>query len=181
METAHGTTDRGRIAVGFDGSPAARAALAWALREADRRQSRVLVVTAWPTADRATARRRDDLVTARLRLQRRQRDAVAAAGAGLVPIPPVATEVVLADPVTALCHAADFADLVVVGGGGPATDTGAVRTGDALTARLARRRGPQPPVPVVVVAAPTEPAAAEGGTGRDRQRTATSGMARLPG
>jgi nucleotide-binding universal stress UspA family protein len=169
VETAHGTTGRGRIAVGFDGSPAARAALAWALREAGRRQSRVLVVTAWPTADRATARHRDGLVAARRRLQRRQRDAVATAGAGLVPIPPVATEVVLADPVTALCHAADFADLVVVGGGGPAVDAGAVRTGDALTARLARRRGTQPPVPVVVVAAPTEPPAA-GRTGSRRRR-----------
>jgi hypothetical protein len=155
---------RGRIAVGFDGSRAARAALAWTVREAARRGARVLLVTAWPTADRVAARRRGRLVTARLRLQRLQREAVAVATAGLAEVPEVLREIVLADPVTALSHAANFADLVVLGDSGPTHGRHDATTAAALVDRLARRRRTGAPVPVLVV--PTSPRTAVTAAGR---------------
>ncbi|WP_406077496.1 hypothetical protein [Micromonospora sp. NBC_00858] len=48
-----------------------------------------------------------------------QRDAVAAAAAGLAHQPLEARKIVFADPVTALCYAAGFADLVALGGKPP--------------------------------------------------------------
>lgn len=107
---------RARIAVGLDGSAAARNALAWAVREAVRRHAAVLVVTAWPAADRAAARERGTLVAGRRRLSGMQRDAIATATAGIDPAPPIAREIIFADPVLALCHAAAVADLLVLGG-----------------------------------------------------------------
>nr|MDT0660371.1 universal stress protein [Micromonospora sp. DSM 115978] len=162
---AAGTTERGRIAVGFDGSPAARAALDWTVREAARLGARVLLVTAWPADDRAAARRSGRLVAARQRLQRDQREAVAAATAGLDPVPMVLRQLVLGDPVTALSHAAAFADLVVLGDSGPCPAHGArPRTATALTARLANRAGAPVPVltaPPVPTATPARPEATE--------------------
>jgi hypothetical protein len=140
---------RNRIAVGLDGSPAARAALAWAAREAVERHSSLLVVTAWTAQERALARERGDLREQRRRLQRMQRYCVAEALADLPgPAPTlVARELVLADPVTALAHAAGIADTLVVGeraDGSPA----AVSTAALLARRLGRRIDPVPVVSV---------------------------------
>ncbi|MDQ7911469.1 universal stress protein [Phytohabitans sp. ZYX-F-186] len=145
---------RQRIVVGLDASAAARDALWWAVREAARTGARVLVVTAWPAADRALARDRDGLFEARLDLHRMQRDRIAEAVAGVSPRPPIARELVLADPVTALSHAAAIADVVVIG-----SDTATGLRGDSVAAALAHqlaRRG-HPAVLVVATAKVAEP------------------------
>jgi hypothetical protein len=154
-----------RIAVGYDGSPAAQYALDWAVREAIGWGSTVLVVTAWP-GDARGRRDVETLTAQRLRLHRIQRRGVAAAVAGLSRPPVVAREIILADPVTALAYAAKFADIVVVGG----EAAGALRPGSvgAALARRLSRRGRGGPPPVIVLAttraaapdAPAEPTAA---------------------
>lgn len=139
-----------RIVVGLDRSASAHYALTWAAREAARRHVTLLVVTAWPAVDRVSARDNGELVDHRVRLHQMQRDAVAAATAGLVCAPLVAREIVFADPVTALCHAAGFADLVVLGG----EATGGLRPPSVATevaTRLARHRRAGEPAPIVVV------------------------------
>lgn len=108
---------KGRIAVGLDGSPAARDALFWAVREAVARRASLLVVTAWTAQARAAARERGALRDERVKLQRMQQDALDAALASMTDPPAVARELVLADPITALAHAAGYADLLVVGDG----------------------------------------------------------------
>jgi nucleotide-binding universal stress UspA family protein len=122
-----------RIAVGLDGSTAAHRALAWAADEAQRRGASLLVVTAWPGESRAVARAGGTLPTERRRLQRMQRHAIASATAALAGGPPVLRELVFGEPVTALCHAASRADLLVLGTDGrpPAESVGA-----AVTRRL---------------------------------------------
>ncbi|MFY1692411.1 universal stress protein [Plantactinospora sp. WMMB782] len=140
-----------RIVVGLDGSAGARTALCWALREAARRSGTVLVVTAWPDPAREVARRQGTLPADRLGLVAMQRARIATATAVPTRPPPVLRMLVLADPVTALCHAAAAADLVVVGAGRPGLRR---RPGVAarLPARLARRAGRgQPAAPVLVV------------------------------
>jgi hypothetical protein len=145
-----------RIAVGYDGSPAAQYALTWAVHEAMGRGAIVLLVTAWPAAARSTGHDPDALADERLRLHRMQRRGVAEAIAGLVRPPVVAREIILSEPVTALLHAARFADIVVVG-----TDTAeALRPGSIATvlARRLSRRKRGGPAPVVVVATTTQAA-----------------------
>ncbi|HEX6497469.1 MAG TPA: universal stress protein [Micromonosporaceae bacterium] len=151
----------GRIVIGFDGSPAARRALAWAVREAVRRPARLLVVTAYPPAAHpehpaGSSARVDDL----LGLVRAQREAIAAAVAGLGTEPPVVgRQVVIADPVVALCHAGTMADLLVLGVAsrdGLATST-AGRIAQAFADR--RHRGIACPLVVVPGAEPALPTA----------------------
>ncbi|MEO3748357.1 universal stress protein [Plantactinospora sp. B5E13] len=134
---------RQRIAVGLDGSASARAALAWAARVAARHGAGLLVVTAWPDAARDRDRATGHLARARERLDRMQRTAIEAATAGPVRIRVVAREIVLGDPVAALCHAGALADLVVVGGDpgvGPAPESVAVTVARRLAGST--RRGP---------------------------------------
>lgn len=107
---------RHRIAVGLDAGEPARRALWWAVREAARTGASLLVVTAWPARQRDAARRTGQLFAARVRLQRMQVERIAEAVAGLDRPPLVARQLVLAEPVPALCHAARFADIVVLGG-----------------------------------------------------------------
>jgi nucleotide-binding universal stress UspA family protein len=129
---------RNRIAVGLDGSPASRHALHWAVREAVARRAILLVVTAWTAEARGLARERDDLVGERIRLQEMQLKCLADAFAELPGEPPTITrELVLADPITALCHAAGYADALVVGV--RAEEFRPVPTAGVLARRLARR------------------------------------------
>ncbi|WJK44090.1 universal stress protein [Solwaraspora sp. WMMA2056] len=124
--------DPRRITVGLDRSPAARAALAWAVRRAGRCGATVLVVTAWPDVDRAVARSDGTLPAGQVRLHRMQRDAIATALAGLDTTPLVVREIIYAAPDAALAHAAAGADLLVIGG-----DQGTPgRLADALRRRL---------------------------------------------
>jgi nucleotide-binding universal stress UspA family protein len=136
-----------RIVVGLDGSAGARDALCWAVRLAAQQSSTVLAVTAWPDADRAGSRERDALRHDLLALEHMQRTLIAAATALLTHPPRVIRELVLADAVTALYHAAVLADLVVLGTG---RSTGLPPGG--VAARLAARKSRGRPVPVVVVA-----------------------------
>jgi hypothetical protein len=147
-----------RIAVALDESAPALAALAWAVREAACRNATVLVITAWPAAQRRAARDGGTLVAARIRLCDMQRDAILAATVGLDPIPTIAREVILAEPVTALRHAATRADLIVVGGDettGPSRWSNAAR----IKPRVPARHPVGVPVPTVVVTtSPARPA-----------------------
>lgn len=129
---------RNRIAVGVDGSPASRRALAWAVREAVDRCAVLLVVTAWTAEARAVARRRGELARERVRLQDMQLACLAEAFATLsAPPPRVTRELVLADPITALCHAAGYADVLVVGV--RAAETRPTPTAGLVARRVARR------------------------------------------
>jgi hypothetical protein len=151
---------RNRIAVGLDHTPAAHCALTWAVREAIARRATLLVITAWTGEARAAARERGDLVAERRRLQGMQRAGfrramTGIAMTGIAGTPPlVAWEIVLADAVTALSHAATFADTLVVGahhvGGRTAS------TADLLARRLAKHGEHIP-----VVAVDTEDCAGE--------------------
>lgn len=115
-----------RIVVGVDGSPAAQAALNWAVREAVAVHSRLLVVTAWqlpiagrrwPTSElRQEWRRRIDVQLTAIR--------TALAGVPVEQRPVVGRQLIMADPVTALRHAARLADLVVIGGTSRGRHTG---------------------------------------------------------
>ena len=105
-----------RIAVGLDGTSAARQALAWAAAEARRRGATLRVITAWPDESRAAARAGGALPAERARLGRMQGDFLASATAWTGLPPAVTQELVLGDPVAALCHAAGRADLLVLGG-----------------------------------------------------------------
>jgi nucleotide-binding universal stress UspA family protein len=140
-----------RIVVGLDDSAPARHALAWAVREALRRHASVLVVTAWPDGAR-TARQGDHrrAVVGQLRLAAMQRAAIAAATDALVPghHPVIGREIVLADPVVALVHAGQHADLLVLG-----SDEARGLTGTSVAGRIARwyahRHGGSCPLVVV--------------------------------
>lgn len=134
-----------RLVVGVDGSAAAARALEWAVRKAARDEDRVLVVTAWMPPSGAT---NANLVARREALTRMQRHQIASALVASGGRPPVATEIILADPVTALSHAGRAADLVVVGSTGRPGPT-------SIATRVARRlagRGPE--VACVLVAVP---------------------------
>lgn len=145
---------RHRIAVGLDASEPARHALWWAVREAARSDGGVLVVTAWTAAQRATARETEGLYAARLRLQHMQRQRIAEAVAGLDPAPPIARMLVLAEPVTALCHAARFADVIALGGRGRSRRGG--RSTPVSVARRLDKRRRAGATPTVVVAVDAE-------------------------
>jgi nucleotide-binding universal stress UspA family protein len=134
-----------RVVVGLDGSASARCALRWAVREAVRRRAVVFVVTAVGP---------DELAGGRKRLERMQRTAIESALVG-VPVPPVVgREIIVADPVTAISHAASIADVVVLGSD---EYDGLLPTSLAarVAVRLSERRRYGGTVPLIVV--PTEP------------------------
>jgi nucleotide-binding universal stress UspA family protein len=143
------------IAVGYDGSAASEQAVRWAMREAAGRNIMLLLVTACPPPVPPTAILSDERLAPMLRAFSAQRAALARAKAelphGMRP-PPVGTEVVPADPVTALCRTAQQADLLVLGSD---CDTGLDRRSipGRVAARLSadRRRGP---APLVIIATP---------------------------
>jgi nucleotide-binding universal stress UspA family protein len=100
-----------RIVVGYDGSAAARNALAWAIRRAGS-IGVVSVVSAWsPDPD-------VDLTTLRDRLIAEQREAIRGALAAALPSsrPVVTGTLVMSDLGTALRLLADTADRIVIGG-----------------------------------------------------------------
>jgi nucleotide-binding universal stress UspA family protein len=143
---------RNRIVVGIDGSVPAQRALEWAAHEASRREATVLVVTAWPVATGRAPEPgpRRELIDGRMRIGRMQQAAITHALAGMAAPPVIGREIILADPVTALCHAAALADLVVVGSDeqhGLRHTSVAARVAQRLSAR--RRRGLAAPLVVV--------------------------------
>jgi nucleotide-binding universal stress UspA family protein len=134
-----------RIVVGFDGSPPAQWALRWAVREAVRRRASVFVVTAVGA---------EDMVTGRKRIERMQRAGIVRALAGIVRPPLISREIIIADPVTAICHASAIADAVVIG----SDEYDGLRStslAHRVAVRLSERRRYGATVPLVVV--PTEP------------------------
>jgi nucleotide-binding universal stress UspA family protein len=164
---------RNRIVVGIDGSVPAQRALEWAAQEAGRRGATVLVVTAWPvaTGPAPAPGRRRELIDGRMRIGHLQQAAIARALTGMAEPPVVGREIIFADPVTALCHAAALADLVVVGSDeqrGLRRSSVAARVAQRLSAR--RRRGLAAPL-VVVPTRTAEPAipapASHQGTARE--------------
>ena len=149
------------IAVGYDGSAASEQAVRWAVREAAGRDVMVLLVTACPPPAPPTVLTGDERLSSMVHAFSAQRDALARARAELpdgVPAPVVGTEVVPADPVTALCRAARQADLLVLGSDrGTGLDSGSVP--GRVAARLsADRRHRQ--APLVVIATPRDVTAA---------------------
>ncbi|HEU5109082.1 MAG TPA: universal stress protein [Micromonosporaceae bacterium] len=152
-----------RIVVGLDGSAGAWNALRWAVRLAARRDATVLAVTAWSDADRARSRRGERLRADRETLDRMQVAQIAAATAGLPRPPRIARELVFAEVVTALCHGAAAADLVVLGA--DRDDPADRRPGRVLdrqgvagrlAARLAARKSYGRQTPPIVVATAAE-------------------------
>lgn len=143
------------IAVGYDGSAASEQAVRWAVREAAGRDVMVLLVTACPPPAPQTALTSDDRLTPLVRAFSAQRAALARARAELpdgVPAPVIGTEVVPADPVTALCRAARQADLLVLG-----SDQGAGLDARSIPGRVAARLSADrrhERAPLVVIAAP---------------------------
>jgi nucleotide-binding universal stress UspA family protein len=138
-----------RVVVGLDGSASAQCALRWAVQEAARRRAAVFVVTAVHP---------EDLVAGRRRIERMQRDAIAWALIDVPEPPVVGREIIVADPVMAICHAASIADVVVLGSD---EFDGLLPTSLAarVAVRLSERRQYGANVPLVVV--PTEPATAQ--------------------
>ncbi|QHC23043.1 universal stress protein [Streptomyces sp. GS7] len=143
------------ITVGVDGTPQALAAARWAAHEAQLRQSRLRLLTAWQPL---TARPRgapwapevphwpDPIIE-------EARSAVESAQPGL----PVDVALVREEPLEALVEAAGQADLLVLGsrGLGPAARFALGETGLDLVPRVA--------VPVVLVRARQDGPATEGG------------------
>lgn len=113
-----------RIVVGYDGSRAARAALAWAVRRAGN-TGVVSVVSAWLPDTKA------DVTSLRDRAVAELRKAISVARSAAPPsLRPVVTgTVVMSDLVTALRLLADTADRIVIGGAGADTAARALRRG----------------------------------------------------
>lgn len=123
------STDRPRIVVGVDDSPAARRALRWAAEEARLRGTSLLVLSAWswgstvlPTATPLSTPTADVV-----RRQAAQRlDAIVVEVLGDRPSVPVVNELVYREDgaAAALVEASKQADLVVVGSRGRGGFTG---------------------------------------------------------
>jgi nucleotide-binding universal stress UspA family protein len=147
--------DHHRIVVGVDGSPASRAALEWAARQAASLHATVLVVTAWRVPTEGGPAERGWLVDQRRRLTDMQHECIAAVREAVGPdeLPVIGRELILADPVVALRHAGRMADLVVIGGSQAARPT-------SVALRLAFTATPGT-VPLVVIAPSRQPSAPE--------------------
>ncbi len=145
---------RQQIAVGLDGSLASRHALRWAVREAVRRGADVLVVTAVPSIVDGPV---PDRLVAAYRMQRVAIVAARAAVPGTDDLL-VGRQVLVGDPVTALCHAAAAADLLVLG-----SDESSGLPDTSIPGRVARRlaarraRGGRCPLVVIPTAAAERP------------------------
>lgn len=144
-----------RIVVGVDGSEGARLALAWALGEAARRRATVDVVTAYPIdfywidpylldQRRLDALRADTEARAHALVDEVRRTPGVLAQAGAAELE-VSVQVCAGAPAVHLVHAADGADLLVVGSRGH----GAVRS--AVVGSVALHCAAHAPCPVVVV------------------------------
>jgi len=108
-------SDGDLIVVGVDGSEGGRRALAWALREANRRGSAVEVVTVW----NASWPEPGNPDAARAEAEREQTEAIGAAIAGLDgPAPAISREIAGGDPAEALTQAAGRAAFLVLGSHG---------------------------------------------------------------
>jgi nucleotide-binding universal stress UspA family protein len=104
------------IVVGVDGSPASRAALEFALREADRRGSSVEVVTTWSWTEPYEAMAGGATPeVARDAAERAQEQAIHSVMTGLTAIPVVSRLVLEGDPGQTLVRAARGASYLVVG------------------------------------------------------------------
>lgn len=143
------------IAVGYDGSATSEQAVRWAVREAAGRDVMVLLITACPPPSPATTPTGDERLSPMVRAFSAQRAALARARAELpdgVRAPAAGTEVVPADPVTALCRAARQADLLVLG-----SDRGAGLDAQSIPGRVAMRLSADrrhERAPLVVIATP---------------------------
>jgi nucleotide-binding universal stress UspA family protein len=144
-----------RIVVGLDGSDAARLALAWALGEAARRRAAVDVVTAYPVdfywidpylldQRRLDALRADTEARALDLVDEVRRTVAVPAQPGIGQLD-VSVQVCAGAPAVHLVHAAEDADLLVVGSRG----RGAVRS--AVVGSVALHCAAHAPCPVVVV------------------------------
>jgi nucleotide-binding universal stress UspA family protein len=145
----------GAVVVGVDGSPAAGAALAWAVGEASRRRSELVVVHAWTFSSDGPAiefdrRRSAALADARVLLNRML---ISAAGGGGNCI--IRGRVVEGSAAAALLKEACSADLLVVGSRG----RGGVRS--VLFGSVAHAMTEHAPCPTVVVHRPVTLADAE--------------------
>jgi nucleotide-binding universal stress UspA family protein len=143
------------IAVGYDGSAASEEAVGWAVREAAGRDVMVLLVTACPPPVPPTAVTGDERLSSMVRAFSAQQAALDRARAELphgVRPPAVGTEVVPADPVTALCRAARQADLLVLGSDRRAGLDARSVPGRVASRLSADRRHGQ--APLVVIATP---------------------------
>ena len=121
----------GTVVVGVDGSPGARAALEFALQEADRRGVRLRVVVAarlpeyWAMASGMVAPPPESEIVAGARgVAREAVDAVLTARPDLASRVAVSVDAVAGEPAQVLLDAADGADVLVVGHRG----RGAVRS-----------------------------------------------------
>ncbi|MGD3110685.1 universal stress protein [Streptomyces sp. YGL11-2] len=143
------------ITVGVDGTPQALAAAQWAAHEAQLRQSRLRLLTAWQplTATPRGTPRTPEVPHWPDPILEEARAAVESAQPGL----PVDVSLVRAPPLEALVEAAGQADLLVLGsrGLGPAARFALGATGLDLVPRVA--------VPVVLVRARQDGPATEGG------------------
>jgi nucleotide-binding universal stress UspA family protein len=144
-----------RVVVGVDGSPGARAALAWALPEAASRGATVEVVSAFPVdvswldpllldASRIHAARARTAALAEAMVEEVRRDPAVAARPGVADLD-VVVHVVAAPPAPKLVRLSEGADLLVVGSRG----RGALRS--ALCGSVALHCAAHAQCPVVVV------------------------------
>jgi hypothetical protein len=145
---------RERVVIGYDGSASAERALRFAVRLPDAPERVVVVITAWCVDGTGPAA----VAAERARLVELQRSAIVAALRGVPPAarPVVTSEIIVADPVSALTDAARVADLVVIGEGG-----GRTSRDRSLPQRLSQRLRERPrhydgPCPLVVVTAATD-------------------------
>jgi len=142
------------IAVGVDGSDHSRRALSWAIREAERRDAPLTVLTVHPDPVRPATgifwavpehqESRTDLEVARERVRDWVDKVVSDTGAT---VPEVRVTVVTGDPAVQLIMASHDADLIVVGcrGGGPVTQH--------LMGSVSRKVAHHAACPVVVIPA----------------------------
>ena len=114
--------NEGLIVVGVDGSPSARTALQFALKEATRRSARVRAVIAyrppeyWPvTSGMTVSPRSEPLAEAARRTIEQTVTQVTAASGHAEQAVPVDVRVVLGNPAKVLLEQAASADLLVVG------------------------------------------------------------------
>lgn len=137
----------GPIVVGVDGSPAAAAALRWALNEAQLRGTTVEAVRAWtfPMADAIHAAAADILVQDIAQFSEEQLERVVADVAGPDPAVKVERRVVEGPPARVLVDAAAGADLLVVGSRGRGGFAG------LLLGSVAQQCVHHAPCPIVVI------------------------------
>ena len=142
------------IAVGYDGSAASEEALRWALREVVGSAVMLVLVTACPPPAPEAQVTGDEHTSAMVRAFKAHWAAIAGAKAAMpdgVRKVTFASEVVPAEPVTALCRAAWQVDLLVLGSDGGERLDGRSIAG-CVASRLSTERRRRNPAPLIVVA-----------------------------